>query len=450
MCLEVDGSRVAVSSVKAQIAGAFFVLFGEFFLSGLFLIVMAGKVFTVEEKKVLMDKANSDLKFLLEREGVDADMMSMIFECGIETIKHFAYMVKDTDELRQVVKDDFKVDIAEGGLAARVRLSKLSSAWSTAKVRASKLAEAEADSETRCEPKALPTTELAGMREAFERRWWKLEDTKVPGKTYLEKCLERVEKGDLKAEPLSEVLNLDEDNSDLLQTVFAKDGTLRAVKTSNSVPLPSGPEQLREKITLLGTAWLFMGTKHAQRPYFQDLSPQVFNEYLDYLLGEFCFKLVAKDFMGTEVSSPRWAQLLQYEHAIRVQAMKYIMAGNDFTKSLRMAWTDPVVKERYFTTPVAMQAMSSKRPRDDDAPSHIGDRKKQRQAKGEGKGKKGGKSAVDRGSCAAKTPEGKQICFAWNSASQKCSHGKACKFLHVCGKCFAKGHPAHECQETPK
>ena len=44
------------------------------------------------------------------------------------------------------------------------------------------------------------------MRKAFEVAWWELEDSNCPSKGYLEKKLDEVEKNDLRAELLSEVL----------------------------------------------------------------------------------------------------------------------------------------------------------------------------------------------------------------------------------------------------
>ena len=47
------------------------------------------------------------------------------------------------------------------------------------------------------------------------------------------------------------------------------------------------------------------------------------------------------------------------------------------------------------------------------------------------------------GRCAASTPKGKSICFAYNKDS--CNRGKACKFAHVCGACFGT-HPMFNCK----
>ena len=56
----------------------------------------------------------------------------------------------------------------------------------------------------------------------------------------------------------------------------------------------------------------------------------------------------------------------------------------------------------------------------------------------QGKGARGGKAG-----CARSTPDGKPICFKYNS--QAGCNATKCSFLHACGKCFAMDHPMHAC-----
>ena len=65
----------------------------------------------------------------------------------------------------------------------------------------------------------------------------------------------------------------------------------------------------------------------------------------------------------------------------------------------------------------------------------------QKGGKGKGKGKKGFQGE---GKCAAKTPQGDMICYAFNSRGKGCSL-KDCRFKHVCGICFQPGHGIYNC-----
>ena len=53
--------------------------------------------------------------------------------------------------------------------------------------------------------------------------------------------------------------------------------------------------------------------------------------------------------------------MLSYELEIRRNMMKLVTKGNPMGTALRDSWRDPVVKERYFTTPLALQGASRKR-----------------------------------------------------------------------------------------
>jgi hypothetical protein len=247
------------------------------------------------------------------------------------------------------------------------------------------------------------------MREAFETRWWELEDKRVPGKSYMEKKLDEVEKNELKAELLSEVVSQEEDDPDMLKTVWSTGGELKAVKVGAKVSLPTCPEELRSRITLLGTAWIFVSSQQTHRPYLQDLNPRLFQEYLDYLLGEFVFGLCGRDGRGEPLASPSWSLVISYEHAVRSKAMSLVRKGGiGFADALRASWVDPLVKERYLNTPLAMESL--KRP----FSSIGGDRQEQRApAKGKSKGKNQGqgkgKNKAGATGCKNEAPDGSKI-----------------------------------------
>ena len=73
-----------------------------------------------------------------------------------------------------------------------------------------------------------------------------------PSKHYLEKKLEWVEKNEPRAEPLSDVLTVKEDEGEVLRTVWTASGSLKAIKVGNTIPLPSNPEEVRKRIVVMG------------------------------------------------------------------------------------------------------------------------------------------------------------------------------------------------------
>ena len=399
-------------------------------------------VLTDEDLQKAFAEAGSDLKFLLDRENVDEALQGKIFHIGIRTVRQFGAFVADRTELIEILKTNFNLDGA-ADIMNRVKITKLVVAWETAKVRAAKMAEMDATGEATSTPKALAPLDKQSMRAAYEQKWWELEDHRVPGKSYLEKKLDEVEKNELKAEPLSEVLATSEDEPDTLRTVWDASGQLKAMKVSSTVPLPSGPEELRMRIVLMGTAWQFVAFQHTHREYLKGLTPQIFQNYLDYLLGEFVWGLHAKDGKGNSFGAPPWHLVIAYEHAIRVKAVALVRKGHQLKDALRMAWEDSVTKERNFTTPLGLEGATRKRKFEDDGHNQPNNPKPKAKGKGKDKGK--GKHSVKgkgKNGCKFKNDKDEPICYAFNN--EGCTK-KDCKYKHECGTCFKAGIPMFRC-----
>ena len=121
-----------------------------------------------------------------------------------------------------------------------------------------------------------------------------------PSKHYLEKKLEWVEKNEPRAEPLSDVLTVKEDEGEVLRTVWTASGSLKAIKVGNTIPLPSNPEEVRKRIVVMGGGRVDL---RARGPFQSGLlegppplppPPRIFQEYLEYLLGETVMGLVTQ------------------------------------------------------------------------------------------------------------------------------------------------------------
>jgi hypothetical protein len=172
-------------------------------------------------------------------------------------MRQFAAFTADVEELRKSMREDFAMDPA-AGLPTRIAISKVVVAWESAKVRSQKLAEAEAEAEARREAKPVRGTDVKVMREAYEEKRWKLEKEQVPARIYIEKISDGIERAEPRAEPLSEVVNCLEGEVDVLKAVWDVSGSLKAIKTSPTIALSRDPEELRQRIALLGRAWAFV------------------------------------------------------------------------------------------------------------------------------------------------------------------------------------------------
>ena len=53
---------------------------------------------------------------------------------------------------------------------------------------------------------------------------------------------------------------------------------------------------------------------------------------------------------------------MSYEHALRKKMVYFVKKGHTVKEGIKMAMDDPVTKERFFTTPLCLEAVSGKRP----------------------------------------------------------------------------------------
>ena len=187
---------------------------------------------------------------------------------------------------------------------------------------------------------------------------------------------------------------------------------------------------------------------------------QIWTEYADYLLGRFVLGVLG-GVDGAAVGDSDWQVVLDYEHEIRREMTVRMLAGAPLEPSLRLAWSDPVVRDRFLISPLQRRSISKR-----SAPPPGGERQNKHQRKnehkeeqrqggkgnggGKGKGKKRNDGAGKEGTrCARATPSGSPICFGFNNRDG-CKRGAGCPFAHVCGVCFASGVPLFECSHSKK
>ena len=418
-------------------------------------------VLTGVEQKDALEKGSSDLCFLFQKNEVDEQLQALFFHSGVTTVARLAALAKDGDDLRGLMKDEFGID-STAGLAQRVRATNVVISFNTASNRQVEQGKLEGELSALNLVKPIPVSEWVAMRNAWQAKYWKVDDDLIPARTYLERRAEEIEQGECKAESLTTVLTKDQDDPDTLIPVWSSTGSLSMRKGPQTIEEPKNPEQLRKRLKVAGMAVMLLGLKHTNREFLQGYNPQTTEDYLSYLLSEHCFYLQGKSAEGFTVSGPSWQQLLLYEFQIRKKAWQWILNGEcgRFSEALARAWQDPLVKERFLTTPIALASSGTKRgPAGDDPHKPLEAKPKKAKGSGKGKGKGGGKSgkggggksgskAADRLGMSSKTPDGLNICYGYNDWNARCKNSK-CKFEHVCGLCYGK-HPLYACSPGSK
>ena len=196
-----------------------------------------------------------------------------------------------------------------------------------------------------------------------------------------------------------------------------------------------------------------MAAKFKSKHWLSDLKADHFQRFVEYILGD-RVNAIKVPYDNQHVAiKPNWALVLQYEHRLRREAFKLVNRGEaTLGEALVRVTKDPDLKEAYFTTPLALTTAET--PVKYQKTSQKGNNEWTNRQKGKGKGKfqqhkgfgKGAKNNASKGkhgdlSLVAQTPDGRDICFAFNS--QGCN-GK-CGRVHVCRVrgCFGD-HAARE------
>ena len=183
---------------------------------------------------------------------------------------------------------------------------------------------------------------------------------------------------------------------------------------------------------------------------------------MDYLLGEKVYQLQIPRGDGssqTMPANPSWDLMISYEHKLRKEAYRRASReGKSLPATFEEVISDASLKEIHYVTPLTLELArrhtgSSQGPdkggsygkwRNNENPGN-----KQRPGpKGGGKNKsrKGRLGADSRaGFVYSTTPDGRQICYAYNSQNGTCRGN--CGRVHVCQYCLSPKHNRHACPQ---
>ena len=250
------------------------------------------------------------------------------------------------------------------------------------------------------------------------------------------------------------MVSAEEVTEDVIGAVMDRDGAIPMKKAPRTVARPASSEQLRQRIRILGITFQLAAYKHSSRRWLQTTSMDVWRDHADFILSDDIYGF-SNHIGDREVRAP-WQVVLSYEFQVRKAACRLIMFDHlDLKAAMAQAARDPLVKEKFFSTPVSLSNPSregSKRAADEGSNSRQQQPKKK--AKGDGRASSSNQSTGGKGGSGAKggkkgkqiyantkTPDGRSICFRYQDGSCK---GKKCSFVHVCATCLG-AHPMNEC-----
>ena len=399
---------------------------------------------TAEGRAEAIRLLDPDFQGLLERKGLSDRLQGTLSNAGVRSISLFSVIGDTAAEVRTFAVDHCNLDRGRDVVAVAGMID----AWQASKTRMATRNQSEADAVNASIPPPLNKAEAQDLRVRFEQLHYKLEDKVTPSTGTLEQLFEQIETGEWKRMSLVMFLSRDDADSEPMAATLDKNGTVRVKKGYGESKPPKSGEDLRQRVKLLGHTYLFAQLKFPNRHELRNIGPNLFHKYADFLLGEHVMGLQAKDSRGEVVATPSLELVLSYEFQVRKLMVKYMNEGTEMVQALEDAMKDPTIKERYFLTPAALDAAMSGRDQGRKSRSPRRERSREesypRGSQSFGKGK-GGKGRKGKGkSMHTKTPDGRDICFAWNNRDQRCCY--QCGRVHCCQICFGT-HPAHSCKK---
>ena len=284
---------------------------------------------------------------------------------------------------------------------------------------------------------------------------------------YLAWRAEQLEDNEFKAEPLTEVLSVNDAAGEGEDVRFAmvQGGSLRLKKTRSSVPMPTGPEELRARYRVMWTQWEVTRLRFPERESLRGMGRDALERVLDYILGKDVGAYRTQK--NTRLS---WADLLEYELEIRKHACKRVNQGKaSMADALRDAIRDNELRTKFFVAPLALAGARgrSRTPRretkEDTTTMQIGKKGKGDKGRGKGKGdrnkdpqKEGHNDDWNRLVNQSRQKEklafgqkkaGKYVakCIRFNKGA--CTESN-CRYDHTCLRCGG-ARPLPECDQPP-
>ncbi len=401
-----------------------------------------------DRRNFLQAEVDSDLVFVWDEAGVNLNHQYILAQ-NYRTNRKFAAIGDTRAEARAAFQADVPIDPAAGA-PQRAELACLVTAWQVSSEMNEKEIQSRAEARNMGVPRQVTFTDRNALVNAFERVHGRLEDRDTPSADYLSQKVEEVEQGELMASQLDEIGSKDEALTLSIQSSVDSSGRLRITRDRKKSKLPTNSEELRAKLKLESNAFVMLGAKFRNRAWFQGVVPNDYSKYVDWLLGEKVFGLQVPKAAaeGTRPLNPPWSILLRFEHQVRKEAYKQAIRQNrSIHLTLPEAMSNAELKEVHFVSPVALSFANPDVPEHrppvpgaEDPPWLANKFARKGKEKGKGKGKQG---RFDKrfGYLHSTTPDGRQICYAYQEGKCKGNCGR----VDVCQLCL-KPHPLKDCK----
>ncbi|CAK8993985.1 Ubiquitin carboxyl-terminal hydrolase 17-like protein E [Durusdinium trenchii] len=370
-----------------------------------------------------------DLQGLLDSRRVPEATQAGLHDLGIDNVAMLSAVAIDRTSLETLARSSLGIDVTARPADAIIFAS-LFLAWQSATKRMEARNELEAEAVAAKVLKAIPNVEIQLFRAEFEKRFFRLKDAECPGKPSFEDLCEQIDSGELRPMALRHFGSRNEDDDAETGNIHVgKTGVLKIKKAKIETSSPTNMEEFRSKIMLMVNHFIFARFRYPSKEILKDINPFVAMEYLNYICSKDVAQLESMTVDGVTLHRPSLKLIISYEYQMRKEAVDEINKGVDFVSALRAVTKNPDVRERHFSTPLAVSSATQSvqdpwrgKSKNIDRPHPYDTNFIKGKNKGRGKGKKG-KGKAKQGGLQGSTPDGqkqKKLMHAKNSESFIC------------------------------
>lgn len=292
------------------------------------------------------------------------------------------------------------------------------------------------------------------FRSEYEKRFFKLKEAECPGKPSFEDICEQLDGGEFRPMALCHFKSRSEEDEAETSLHLGKAGQVKIKKSRVETSNPSNMEEFRSKINLMINHLIFARFRYPHKSSLADITPFTAIEYLNYICSKNISQLESLTVDDVSLHRPS-LNITSYEYQMRKEVVDMVNRGGTWVEALRAVVKNADVRERYFSTPLAVtSAVQSLKETSWTSPKKWQDRRHPygEQPKGKGKskqkGKEGKQKSKGRSSLQGSAPDGRQLCFAWNNKDEGCTGG--CGRVHACRICLSPDHATfdHESKDS--
>ena len=231
---------------------------------------------------------------LLRNSSVHESVVSTLRVNAITDRDTFVNMFDSEAALKEGASD-LGFDLTTGGLPHKREFARVVTSWKTAKVMSETKLQTDAVARAHGVPVTLLPCDWTSLLTEFKNKFGKhISDDKLPAQSMFENFSERLADGTLKAEPLSHVVSLfEEEQQDAKRPDPTRQYNLQldskltmTTKRRHLSSEPTDEKGLRLKYSILTNLWLLAQMRQPGRSIYADFDRNTFIDFLETLLDK--------------------------------------------------------------------------------------------------------------------------------------------------------------------